>query len=203
MFFGWMSRFGVHLQPVGSWRHSPRVTISNRSIAASGPSAKGGFTHESRRAATVEWLTPPFVFAALNLTFDLDVCSPGAGKTFVPARRHYTVEDDGLALPWEGLVWCNPPYGNATGVWLRKLAAHGNGIAMVFSRTDTAWFQDSAASASALCFMGGRVKFINGHTQRPAGSPGAGSVLIGYGDTARAALLQSGLGLCFEPTTRP
>jgi hypothetical protein len=55
-----------------------------------------GFAHESTHNISVEWYTPPEIFTALGLAFDLDPCSPGPGKSFVPARRHYTVADDGL-----------------------------------------------------------------------------------------------------------
>lgn len=33
-----------------------------------------GFTHET--AGSPEWYTPPEIFAALGLTFDLDPCAP-------------------------------------------------------------------------------------------------------------------------------
>lgn len=81
----------------------------------------------------MEWYTPSSIFDALDLTFDLDPCSPGAGKSFVPARRHLTAQDDGLASPWgrDELVFMNPPYGSLTAPFMRKLAEHGNGIALV------------------------------------------------------------------------
>lgn len=107
------------------------------------------------------------------MIFDLDVCSPGAEKTSVPATRHYTVVDNGLTSRWFGTVWMNPPY---TGIrpWTRKLVSYGDGIALVFARTDTAWFQEAAASATLLCFVADRISFINGDTGQPAGSPGTG-----------------------------
>jgi phage N-6-adenine-methyltransferase len=158
--------------------------------------ARRGFTHESP-GKSVEWYTPSWVFDRLGMTFDLDVCSPGAEKTSVPATRHYTIVDDGLTSPWFGTVWMNPPY---TGIrpWTQKLAAHGDGIALVFARTDTAWFQEAAASATLLCFVARRISFINGDTGRPAGSPGTGSVLIAFGDKAADAVRMAGFGLCVE-----
>ena len=42
--------------------------------------------HEPSIGATSEWFTPPEIFDALGLTFDLDPCSPGAGH-WVPARN--------------------------------------------------------------------------------------------------------------------
>lgn len=159
-----------------------------------------GFGHESRVNQSVEWFTPPEIFQALGLRFDLDPCSPGPGKTFVPARRHYTIDDDGLTQPWEGLVYTNPPYGSQTGEWIAKLAAHGNGVGLVFARTDTKWFVEHASKADVICFISGRVKFFRGNTTDRADSPGAGSMLLAYGKTAADAVRACGLGICVTPT---
>lgn len=54
--------------------------------------------------------------------FTLDVA---AAPHNAKCERFYTVEDDGLALPWspdDGFydhVWCNPPYSDC-GAWVRK-----------------------------------------------------------------------------------
>lgn len=159
--------------------------------------ASTGFTHESTRNESFEWYTPPEVFAGLGLTFDLDPCSPGAGKSFVPALNHYTIEDDGLASPWFGTTFVNPPYGSETPKWMRKLAEHGDGIALVFSRTDVKWFQEVGVQADLICFVSGRIKFFKGNIEDRGGTPGAGSMLLAYGETAAKALLNSGLGACF------
>ena len=66
--------------------------------------------HEPCIGETSEWYTPPEYFKALGLVFDLDPCSPGPGH-WVPAKKIYTIEDDGLRQPWFGLVFMNPPYG--------------------------------------------------------------------------------------------
>lgn len=155
-----------------------------------------GFAHESTHNKSVEWYTPPEIFEALDLTFDLDPCSPGQGKSFVPARRHYTAADDGLSSPWTGRVFCNPPYGSQTGVWLERLAEHGDGIALVFARTDVLWFQKHAVRADLICFVSSRVKFFKGDTVTRGGTPGAGSMLLAYGPSNVAALRGAGLGAC-------
>lgn len=159
----------------------------------------GGFAHESTHNESVEWYTPPHIFEALGLTFDLDPCSPGAGKSFVPADRHYTVEDDGLVSPWFGTVFVNPPYGKHTPIWMEKLAAHGDGLALVFSRTDVKWFHEFGVQADVICFIRSRVKFFQGDKETQPGTPGAGSMLLAYGEKSAAALLASGLGACFRP----
>lgn len=138
---------------------------------------------------SVEWYTPAWVFERLGLEFDTDPSSPHDYETAVPAKTKYTVFDDGLAKPWFGRVWMNPPYGPDTGFWMRRLIAHGDGIALVFSRTDAAWFQMAMAEASATLLVAGRIEFVPGHENAHKRSrSGAGSAFFAYGDTCAKAL---------------
>ena len=155
-----------------------------------------GFTHESFVNNSVEWYTPPELFDALGLVFDLDPCSPGQGLTHVPAHKVYTEADDGLVQPWHGMVFVNPPYGTQTGKWMDKLADHGNGVALVFARPDTAWAQRAIRAADITCFIRGRVRFYQGDKHTLGGTPGSGSMLLGYGDKAVEAITNAGLGPC-------
>lgn len=153
-----------------------------------------GFTHDGRtHTSSDEWFTPPSVFEALGLTFDLDPAAPPGGVPWIPADRHFSKREDGLAQAWRGRAWVNPPYGRATHRWLGKLAAHGDGLTLVYSRTDTAWFQRIAVKASALCFIRGRLRF-----HRPDGTPGdtapSPSLLVAFGLPCAIALAESGLG---------
>ncbi len=157
-----------------------------------------GFTHESSHNESQEWYTPPEIFKALNCSFDLDPCSPADRiLEWIPTKKRLTIHDNGLSVIWKGFVWMNPPYGQDTPLWMEKLSKHGEGIALVFARTDTSWFQKWAKNASCICFVSKRIKFVRADG-RPASTPGAGSMLIGYGEKAREVLLRSNLGLCFE-----
>lgn len=175
--------------------------------------AKGGFTHESTYNESKEWYTPRYIFDSLNVEFDIDVCSPGADVvSWIPAKRHLTIPDDGLSMDWKGCVWMNPPYGMDTPRWMRKLWRHGNGIGLVFSRTDTQWFHRYAVSASGILFLEKRVQFVSaqqaadyakGAMVKNSGS-GAGSMLIAFGDDGYNALLRAervGLGRVFRPVS--
>lgn len=73
--------------------------------------------------------TPRWVFDAMGLEFDLDVAAPHEGPRHVPAARHYTAQDDGLSRPWDGLVWCNPPYSKFR-PWAERWARHATGVLM-------------------------------------------------------------------------
>lgn len=138
---------------------------------------------------SVEWYTPKWVFEELDLTFDLDPASPHDHETFVPAVRKLTVFDDGLSQDWSGRVWLNPPYGKATPFWMSRMNAHGNGVALVFSRTDTSWWQESLRGCDAALFVAGRINFVPGHENKHKRSrAGAGTVLFAWGADCAAAL---------------
>ncbi|HSS34294.1 MAG TPA: DNA N-6-adenine-methyltransferase [Solirubrobacterales bacterium] len=166
--------------------------------------APTGFRHEPTVGGSVEWYTPPELFAALGLTFDLDPASPPGGLPWVPAVQHFSRDDDGLSRPWHGRVWLNPPYGRRVGEWLDRLAVHGDGMALVFARTDTAWFERAFRAATAACFVRGRLHFISGDGRPAPGPAAAPSLLLAYGLSCSLALAASELGrVCIVPKDAP
>lgn len=119
-------------------------------------------SHQSARSVKTEWLTPPWILEKLG-EFDLDPCAP-INRLWNIAKHHYTIEDDGLSKKWFGKVFCNPPYDNA-GEWLNKLHDHGNGISLIFARTETEmFFSEVWNKADAILFIKGRLWFyhVNG-----------------------------------------
>lgn len=137
-----------------------------------------------------EWLTPREIVQALG-PFDLDPCSP-ITRPWDTAKRHLTMKDDGLSQPWEGRVWLNPPYGQFTDEWLEKLALHGNGIALIFARTETeTWFNWVWPKAGAILFIKGRLYFHHVSGARAKSNSGAPSALIAYGRENEVALRSS------------
>lgn len=87
----------------------------------------------------------------------------------------------------------NPPYGAETGKWLEKLAKHGNGIALIFARTETSYFFDWIWNeADALLFIKGRLAFYTVEGVK-SGTAGAPSVLIAYGGGNANMLEGSGI----------
>ncbi len=148
--------------------------------------------HQSQRADKDEWLTPPRILAALG-TFDLDPCAPIV-RPWNCARRHFTKEDDGLSQPWEGRVWLNPPYGTQTGLWLSRLIEHGNGIALIFARTETMdWFNHVWEKAAGILFIKGRLHFHHVNGDRARVNAGAPSALIAYGNENAEVLRSCGI----------
>jgi hypothetical protein len=149
-------------------------------------------SHHSAKMKNDEWLTPPGIIEALG-KFDLDPCSP-MGRPWDTAENHYTVNDDGLSLPWNGRVWLNPPYGQATILWLKRLADHGDGIALIFARTETdMFFSQVWERADAILFIRGRIYFHYVDGSRARANSGAPSCLIAYGERNVAALETSGI----------
>ena len=112
-----------------------------------------------------DYWTPAWVFAAMQIEFDLDVASPPGGSPWVPAKRYYTQQDDGLASPWKGRVWMNPPYSNSL-PWVQKFIAHRNGVCLVqFAKakyTELLW-----EIADAIVINKPRFKFEQGPIYMP------------------------------------
>lgn len=137
-------------------------------------------SHQSARSESDEWLTPPEIIEELG-PFDLDPCSPVI-RPWETAALHYTREDNGLSKKWQGRVWLNPPYGAQTGVWLGRLSEHGNGIALIFARTETSFFHRCIwRKANAVLFLFGRLYFHHGNGERAKANSGGPSVLVAYG----------------------
>lgn len=149
-------------------------------------------TTHGNKGGTVDWLTPPHIINSLG-KFDLDPCTPDI-MPWVTAERRYTKEDDGLSKEWEGRVWMNPPYDKEVlNKWLKKLSEHGNGITLIFNRTETNYFFESIWNkADAVLFIKGRIHFykVDGTKGGPAG---CGSVLIAYGEENVIALENSNI----------
>ena len=143
-----------------------------------------------------EWLTPPSILSALG-SFDLDPCSP-VNRPWPTAAMHYTWKDNGLLKPWEGRVWCNPPYGLVINKWLARMAEHRNGIVMIFARTESEyWHKFVWPHADAYLFLRGRVRFCNvDGTVGPNWGP-APSVLVAYGSQNVEVLRGCGLNGAF------
>ena len=142
------------------------------------------------------WLTPRHILNPLG-PFDLDPCAAPDPAIWPTAKTHFTIHDeealgDGLARDWFGRVWCNPPYSNAT-EWLAKLARHGNGIALIFARTETnGFFSTVWDKADAVLFIKGRLSFHH-YDGTKGGTAGCGSMLVAYGKD-NAAILESVAG---------
>jgi hypothetical protein len=157
--------------------------------------------HQSPVMGKDEWLTPPEILRPLG-EFDLDPCSPEHPPWRI-ARVSY-FGSGGLELEWFGRVWCNPPFGREAVKWLRKMAKHGNGIALIPARTETAMFYECVwGVADAVCFIKGRPHFHHVTGERASFNSGAPIVLVAYGAENAAVLDRSRLGFTVAAKAEP
>jgi|SRR5665213_1388762 len=148
-------------------------------------------TFEKSKNTTIEWLTPPELVKKLG-DFDLDPCTP-IKPPFLHAKENFSIKEDGLTKKWFGRVYMNPPYGKGMEKWIEKLKMHGNGIALIFARTETkCFFNHIWNDAQAVLFLKGRIKFYN-LDGKQKGTPGAPSIFIAYGKKNADILLESGI----------
>lgn len=81
------------------------------------------FEVEGGENVTDHWLTPPALLQATG-PFDLDPCAYEKQPWRTAVKMYSLPAQDGLLLPWEGTVFCNPPYGPEVEKWARRLALH-------------------------------------------------------------------------------
>lgn len=138
----------------------------------------GAKPHVSHNAGENEWYTPgEYVEAAREVMGGID-CDPASTKVAnntVKARVFYSKEKNGLEQEWPGRVWMNPPYAQPLvsqfSEALTKKFTRGEvhkACVLVNNATETEWFQRMVSVASAVCFVAGRVRFLD-----PEGNPGA------------------------------
>lgn len=131
------------------------------------------------------WLTPPELVRLLG-PFDLDPCCPPK-MPWKTARRMVHQPQDGLAVKWGGLVWCNPPYSEPL-PWIRRMAEHREGIMLLPAKSpETRWGQELLASADLLLMLKGRLLFhyVDGTRSKGKWSP---YLLAAYGKQCQARL---------------
>ncbi|BDA71537.1 hypothetical protein CAL7716_057030 [Calothrix sp. PCC 7716] len=123
----------------------------------------------------------------------------------IPAREHYTVNEDGLSQQWLGRVFLNPPY-SCPGKWIAKLTEEIKtgrvieAIALVPGATDTNWLSPVLKN-QPVCFWKGRIKFLD--TNYEAKLPARQShVLIYWGsNSARFVEVFDAFGVVQLPST--
>ena len=143
--------------------------------------------HQSPTMKNDEWLTPPDILDKLG-DFDLDPCAPVV-RPWDTADWYYTANEDGLTQHWFGRVWCNQPFGREAVKWLAKMRDHGNGIALIPARTETAMFYETVwGHADAVLFIKGRPHFHYVDGTRAKFNSGAPICLVAYGDENRRTL---------------
>lgn len=167
------------------------TAVATRDLKIVRADAKYLHTSQNRH----EWYTPAeYIDAAREVMggIDLDPASCEFAQETVKADRFYSKDQDGLAQPWKGRVWLNPPFESALiGPFIAKLlseyqsGAVQQAIVITNDSTDTTWFHELATAARVICFTKGRVKFQT-PIYDPGNSPQRGNAFTYLGDRPNA-----------------
>lgn len=146
--------------------------------------------HQTTIGKSQVHLTPRWIIDRLG-PFDLDPCAADP-RPWDCARENICAAQDGLARPWGGRVWLNPPFDRrVVARWMARLAVHGHGTALIHARTETGWFRPAWGRASAMLFLFERLHFCRPDgTAQPANS-GAPAVLVAFGSEDAERLRES------------
>jgi phage N-6-adenine-methyltransferase len=136
-------------------------------------------TEHYASSKSAEWYTPARYIEAARAVMggiDLDPATCPAAQKTVQAARHYTAADNGLAQPWAGRVFLNPPYGRGEGgrsnqaIWSAKLVEEWRAgrvveaVLLVTAATSEKWFKP--LWNYPICLTDHRIAFIG-----PDGQP--------------------------------
>jgi hypothetical protein len=147
-------------------------------------------SHQKTVGDSQSWITPRWILEALG-SFDLDPAASDPQPWDCAAENWTTA---GLERPWHGRVWLNPPFDRyQVRRWIQKLAAHGNGTALLHARTEAAWFEPVWKSATAILFLADRIYFHYPDGRRAEANSGAPACLIAFGEPDREQLKYSGI----------
>jgi DNA N-6-adenine-methyltransferase (Dam) len=149
-------------------------------------------SHQRCTAKSQVHCTPKWLLALLG-PFDLDPAA-SSPRPWDCARHNYTEADDGLAQPWFGRVFLNPPFDRyRVGLWVQRLASHGTGTALLHARTEAGWFEPVWQHASGILFLADRIHFHRPDGTRQPANSGAPVVLISFGEQDLVRLRASGI----------
>lgn len=140
-----------------------------------------------------EWYTPrSYAEAAIEVmgSIDVDPASTEIANRIIKATEYYTAEEDGRLQKWGGNVWMNPPYSQPLVAEFASLLADkylsgevSQACVLVNNATETNWYQSLLTLSTAVCFIKGRVKFINRDGEN-LGAPLQGQTILYFGENS-------------------
>lgn len=147
-------------------------------------------SHQKTIGDTQTWITPKWILDALG-PFDLDPCAADP-RPWDCAKNNLT--ENGLGAPWAGRIWLNPPFHRyEVSFWIRCLAIHGRGTALLHARTETEWFEPVWKAATAILFLADRLYFHYPDGRRAEANSGAPACLVAFGEDDANRLRASGI----------
>lgn len=158
--------------------------------------------HVTHNTGNNEWYTPSiYIEAARQVmgSIDVDPASSDKANEIVKAKQYYDTEDDGRMQNWEGNAWMNPPYAQPLiaefcNLLVKKYQAGEihQACVLVNNATETLFYQDMLKVCEAVCFVKGRVKFID-EQGIESGAPLQGQTILYFGNHVTE------FGMMFEP----
>lgn len=172
-------------------------TALNNKIAAALEVKQSQPMHLLTSSQNESWRTPAKYIEAARLvmgSIDLDPASSELANETIKATQFFTKEQNGLALPWHGNVWLNPPYGKTNnqsnqGLFTNKLVSDyrdgsvQQAVLLVNFYTGYAWF--APLRELPMCMPDHRVSFIDSVTNVAGGAAKASSVFVYFGNSVR------------------
>lgn len=155
--------------------------------------------HVANNSGNNEWYTPPAIVEAARRCLKEIDCDPAScekANETVQAKKIFTAERCGLAAPkWGKRVWMNPPYAQPLCEQFCESLVDRfergevyEACVLVNNATETKWFLTLARCASAICFLTGRVKFLDVNNE-PKNTPLQGQAVLYFGDRHAEFLL--------------
>jgi hypothetical protein len=152
-------------------------------------------SHQRTIGRSQNHITPLWILDALGGAQSFNLDPAGADpRPWDCARVTWTA--DGLERDWprQLSVYLNPPFDvREVHLWIAKLAAHGNGIALLHARTEARWFLPVWRHAACVLFLANRIFFHKPDGTRHAHNSGAPPVLVAFGDAAAQRLYRCGI----------
>jgi len=146
--------------------------------------------HVNHSTGENEWYTPKAYIEAARAVMeaiDLDPASSDTANEIVGATNYYTIQDDGLQKEWNGNVWMNPPYAQPLIAQFCDLLVRNytdgkiqQACVLVNNATETTFYQDMLSCCQAVCFIKGRIKFID-KEGKESGAPLQGQTILYFG----------------------
>lgn len=150
--------------------------------------------HVARATGENEWYTPQYIIeAARNVMgiINVDPASSVLANEIIQAKKYFTKEENGLTQKWEGNVWMNPPYSQPLVAQFCDLLIEKyclgeiiQACVLVNNATETGFYQNMMNYCKAICFIKGRVKFIDKNGES-TGAPLQGQTVLYFGDNVK------------------